>query len=104
MQMLAVASYSIRKSLSETVSRLLALTVLKPKVWATHAPVDGVGHARERACAQGQHIHAAVAVAESLFVPLQHLDVGQEVVSQEHRLRPLQVCVAGQDGLLVLLC
>ncbi len=63
--------------------------------------VDGVGDAGQGAGAQRQLIGARAAVAEAAGVAVQHLEVGQQVVREEHRLRPLEVGVAGHDHLAV---
>ena len=60
---------------------------------------DGVSvcrirHAGQRPAAQGQHVHAGRAVGEPPDVPLEHLEIGQHVMREQHRLCALQVGVA----------
>jgi len=44
---------------------------------------------------------SVLAVLEPADVPLEHLEVGQHMVGEEHRLGPLQVGVAGHDHTLI---
>ena len=58
-------------------------------------PVDGKGGARESGRAQRKDIDPPRAVAETLPVPLQHEDIGEEMVGEQHGLSALEMRVAG---------
>src|SRR5207248_678607 len=66
-------------------------------------PVDGEGGAGQGGGAEGQDIEAFAAVGEALAVALILFDVGEEVVGGEDGLSALQVRVAGQDEVAVML-
>jgi hypothetical protein len=57
--------------------------------------VDRIGRAGQRGGAQRQAVDALAAVGEALAVAAEHLEVGQHVVAEGHRLRHLQVGEAG---------
>lgn len=65
--------------------------------------VDGIAGARERRRAERQPVHATAAVAHALGIAREHLDVGEQVMPERHRLRHLQMREAGHDGVRVLL-
>ena len=64
--------------------------------------IDGVGDAGQGAAAERQDVDAAQAIAQAVRVAVEHLEVGEQVVREQHRLRALQVSVAGHDGVGVL--
>ena len=66
--------------------------------------IDGVGDACQRAAAQREHVGPAQAAGEPLAVALQHVEVGQQVVSKQDRLGALEMSVAGHDDVRVGLC
>ncbi len=61
------------------------------------SPVDGKGGSRQGPGPQGGAVGPASAIPEPLPVPLQHLEIGQEMVGKEDGLGPLQVGIAGHD-------
>jgi len=63
--------------------------------------VDGVGHTSQGASAQGQDVGPLEAVLEAPDVAVEHLEVGEQVVGEEHGLGPLEVGVAGHDHLAI---
>ena len=66
--------------------------------------VDRIGHTRQGAAAQRQHVGRAARRLEPARVPLQHLEVGEHVVGEKHRLTTLEMSVAGQHGVAVRAC
>ena len=71
---------------------------------APHAvAVDGQRRAGQGGGAERQDVDALAAVGQSVAVALVLLDVGQEVMGRQHRLRPLHVGVAGQHHVAVAL-
>ncbi len=63
--------------------------------------VDGEGRAGQRGRAQRQHVDAPGAVGEALAIAVEHADVGEEVMGEEHRLGALEVRVPGHRRLTV---
>ena len=66
--------------------------------------IGGIWDTGQGSAAQGEHVHADGAIREAANVALQHFEVGQHVVSEQHRLRALQVRVARHQDFLVLPC
>ena len=66
------------------------------------SPVDGKGGSRQGPGPQGRAVGPAGTIPEALPVPLQHLEIGQEMVGKEDGLGPLQVGVPGHDDPQVL--
>ena len=60
--------------------------------------VEGEAAAGQRAGAERQHVGAAARLAEALPIAREHLEVRQQVVRPQHRLRAARVRVAGDDG------
>lgn len=56
-------------------------------------PVDGVRHARKRTAPERQHVGSLVCLAKALAIAVEHLEVSEHVVSEEHGLRALQMCI-----------
>ena len=59
--------------------------------------------ASQRAATQRTDVHTREGVEQPLAITLDHLNVCQQVVREVNRLRPLQVCVAGDDDIIVRL-
>ena len=66
-----------------------------------HPPVRGIGGAGQRAGPQGGLVHPLHGVPDPGDVPGEHHAVGQELLGEEDGLGPLQVGVAGNDGVRV---
>ena len=66
--------------------------------------VDRVAGSGQRCRTQRQAIQAAAAVLEALEVPAGHLEIGEQVVAERHRLRDLEVREAGHRRVGVRLC
>ena len=66
-------------------------------------PVDGIGGGGQSTGTQGGLVHALQAVLQTGHVTLEHVGVGHQVVGQSGGLGTLQVGVAGQQGVDVLL-
>ena len=69
--------------------------LFEPQLSGQEFPVGGIGHPGQRATAEGQNVGATVAVVEALNVALQHLEIGQQMVGEQHRLGSLQMGVSG---------
>ncbi len=65
--------------------------------------VERVRRAGERRAAERQHVGGVVRVAQAREVAAEHLRVGEQVVAEQHRLRLLQVRVAGHHRAEMLL-
>jgi len=66
-------------------------------------PVDVIGGGGQSAGPQGALVQPLQAVLQPGHVPLEHVGVGHHVVAEGGGLGPLQVGVAGHDGVGVLL-
>ena len=66
--------------------------------------VNGQRIAGQSARAQRQHGDALFQIFQPLPISLQHPEVAHQPVAEEHRLRSLQVRVAGHDDVQMLLC
>ncbi len=60
--------------------------------------IDRIGRAGQRSCAERQTIDAPARVEQPLAVALEHLDIGEQVMAESHRLRHLQVGEARHHG------
>ena len=65
--------------------------------------VDGIGRSGERAGTERHFIHALEAVLQSGDVSQEHFAVGEQMMTEGDRLRPLQMRVAGHNGVAVFL-
>ncbi len=64
--------------------------------------VDRVGSSRQRSAAKRADVHSRLAVQQSCHVPFELFPVGQQVLREGNRLRPLQMGITGHHGLLML--
>ena len=85
------------KSRSETASSEFSHRPSKPSSRATRVAVDREAGAGERRGAQRQPVDPLAAVGQPFAVAREHLDVGEQVVAEGHRLRDLQVREARHD-------
>ena len=97
-QIAAAARYSSAKSRSETASIELALGRSKPSSAAVIRRSIGKLVPASAAAPSGNSLRRAPRVGEARAVAPQHLDVGQQVVAEGHRLRRLQVGEARHHG------
>ena len=76
---------------------------LKTELRGGLAPIDRHRRAGQGRRPQGADVDPPAHVGQALAVALSHLDVGQQMVGQTHRLGPLQVGVAGNQHRAVAL-
>ena len=79
----------------------VAAGAVKAQGGGGHPPVGGIGSAGQGAGPQGRLVHALHRVPDAGDVPGEHHAVGQELLGEEDGLGPLQVGVAGNDGVRV---
>ena len=93
----AAASVSSAKSRSATLSSELAVGRSKPSASAVACRSMGKEVPASAAAPSGHSLSRARASAKPAAVARQHLDVGQEMVAERHRLRRLQMREARHD-------
>ena len=76
----------------------------KPQGVRHRLPVGGIRHPGQGAAAQRQHFHTPGAVPKSPGIPFQHLKIRQQMMGEQHRLRPLQMRIARHRNAGVTLC
>ena len=91
----AAARNSIAKSRSETASSELAAGRSKPSAAAVAVAVDRKRGAGQRGGAERAFVEAAAAIGEAAAVAPDHLDIGQEMMTEGDRLGDLQMGEAG---------
>ena len=92
---------SIAKSRSLTASKLLRETPAKPSVSRNSLAVDRKRRAGKSRGTKRQNVHALPHFDKTLAISCEHFEISQAPVSPQHRLRPLQVRVARNNGLPV---
>src|SRR5262250_2814122 len=65
--------------------------------------IDRKACARQGAGAERQHVDAIETAQKSLPIALEHLVVSKQMMGEPHRLRALQVCIAGHNDVEILL-
>ena len=70
---------------------------LESEFFGDRIGVEAQRRTRQRACAVGRYRGPLVEVDQSVHVAQQRVRVGEQMVSQQDRLRRLQVCLAGHD-------
>ena len=93
----SAASTSTTKSRSPTASIELRVTRAKPRSAATASRSSAEARAGEGARAQGRLVRPPHGIGQPAPVAFEHLDVGEEVMREEHRLRRLHVRVPWHD-------
>ena len=91
----AAARNSIAKSRSETASSEFAAGRSKPSAAAVIVAVDRERRAGERAGAERALVEPPPAIGKPAAVAPEHLDIGQQMMTERHRLRDLQMREAG---------
>ena len=95
----AAARNSIAKSRSDTASSEFAAGRSKPSAAAVASRSIGKRGAGERGGAERAFVEAPAAIGEAAAVAPEHLDIGQQVVAERHRLGDLQMREAGHHGI-----
>ena len=98
MQIAAKAPNSSAKSRSLTASRLFWHRPSKPSACGDALAVQRIAGAGQRGRTERQPVRAPAHVGQPFGVAREHLDVGQQVVREAHRLRDLHVRVARHHG------
>ena len=101
--MVAAARYSSAKSRAEIASMELRIGRAKPSAMRGDVAVDGKGRAGQRRGAQRRFIHPLPGVLETAAVAREHLDIGQQMMAEGHRLGRLHMGEARHDGVDMLL-
>ena len=100
--MAAAASVSMTKSRSETASSEFAIGRSKPSAFAVMSRSSVKRGAGERAGAERRLVQPLARVGKAGAVARRHLDIGQQVMAEGHRLRGLQMGQAGHHRAGVL--
>ena len=95
--MASAAASSAKKSRLAVASMLLAMGRVEAEICGDLVAIDVERGARDGACAERQLVHAAPRVVEPTAVAPQHLEPGQQVMREAHRLSALQMRIAGQE-------
>ena len=63
--------------------------------------IEANGRAGDRSAAEREHVEAAARVGDPAEIAVKHFDVGEQVVREIDRLRPLQVGIAGNEHVAI---
>ena len=80
-----------------------AFGIDEAKQFGDQFAVEGQGGPGDGAAAEGADIHAGMAIPEAFAVALEHLDVGEEMVGEVDGLGALEMGVAGDDDIGIVL-
>ena len=94
----AAASVSSTKSRSETASSEFAIGRSKPSAFAVMRAVDRERGAGERRRAERRFVEPLARIGEPAAVARRHLDIGEQMMAEGHRLRGLQMREARHHG------
>ncbi len=94
----AAASVSSTKSRSDTASSEFAIGRSKPSAFAVMSRSMGNDVPASAAAPSGNFVEALARVREAAAVARRHLDVGQQMMAEGHRLRGLQMGEARHHG------
>ena len=94
----AAASVSSTKSRSETASSEFAIGRSKPSAFAVMSRSIGNDGAGERGGAERGFVQPLARVAQAAAVARRHLDIGEQMMAEGHRLRGLQMGEARHHG------
>ena len=72
--------------------------VIETELPRHETPVQDNSRSGQRPRSERQHIGAPGCVGQTPRVAFEHFHVGQHMMRRQHRLRPLQMGVAGHDG------
>ena len=98
----AAASVSSTKSRSETASSEFAVGRSKPSAFAVMSRSIGNEVPASAAAPSGISLSRAARIGEAAAVARRHLDIGQQMMAEGHRLRGLQMREARHHGAGVL--
>ena len=79
----------------------VAAHLSKAQQVSSHAAIQRIGSACQRAGAQRHYIHALHGILHPADITEEHLSIGQQMVAKGDGLRPLQMGISGHDGLAV---
>ena len=96
-------SRSLTASMEFCVSCDFAVGIHEAEQLGDEHAVERQGGAGNRAAAERADVHARVAIPEPLAIAFEHLDVGEQVMREIDGLGALQVRVAGNDDVGVVL-
>ena len=98
----AAASVSSTKSRSETASSEFAVGRSKPSAFAVIVAVERERRAGERRRAERDFVQPLARIGEAAAVARRHLDIGEQMMAEGHRLRGLQMREARHHGVGML--
>ena len=79
----------------------VAARAVKPQKLGGHLPAGGIGRACQRTGAQRGLVHPLCRVLQTGHIPAEHHGIGQQMMGEQNRLRPLEVGITGNNGVAV---